>query len=267
MKHFFMVLFLLNFLVCGCASVDNNIKVHYDYNTNTASENDYGEHILKGYPSTDGTILSREGYVLCHDNQKKVADWVSYHLTDEYLVKNVERTDDFRADQELPVVQRSELEDYKGSGYDRGHLAPAGDMTRNHTTMSESFLLSNMAPQIGAGFNRGIWRALETKVRKWAEEKKNLYVITGPVYEDKIGTIGENNVEIPSHFYKIVISQQEPEVDAIAFILPNEKNPTSMLPQFITTIDNIEEKTGLDFLNEMEDSIEDVVESRKAEMW
>lgn len=211
-------------------------------------------------------MLYREGYVACHDNNKKVADWVSYHLTESHLVKNIDRTDDFRPDPDLPCGQRSELADYADSGYDRGHLAPAGDMTRSRRVMSESFLLSNMAPQVGVGFNRGIWKKLEEDVREWAREKKNLYVITGPIYESDCGTIGHSRVAVPTYFYKIVVSCGN-EIDAIAFILPNEKNPDGRLPEFITTIDEIERLTGLDFLSGLEDCIEGRIEAKKAEMW
>lgn len=256
--------FFLALLVFGCVSIREADRYVQPI---PAKES---EHIFYGCPSTDCTILYREGYVLCHDNDKKVADWVSYHLADKYLVKNAERTDDFRADNDLAEGERSELEDYKGSGYDRGHLAPAGDMTRSKKIMSESFLLSNMAPQVGVGFNRGIWKVLEKNVRDWAEEREDIYVITGPIYaESEYDTIGPNEVAVPTHFYKTAISgsPEENNLDAIAFILPNEKNSSSLLPEFITTIDDVEEKTNLDFLHELDDTVEDELEAEKTEMW
>lgn len=195
LRDFISVLFFVFFL-SGCATLQHPTTIPF-------SAQRYSEHILYGYPGTDGTLLYRKGYMLDHDNNKKVASWVSYHLADVYLVKNVPRSDDFRPDPDLPKDQRSELSDYKNSGYDRGHLAPAEDMRRDKQTESESFYLSNMAPQIGAGFNRGIWKQLETKVRKWAKQRKNIYVMAGPIYE-KSGykTIGKNKVAVPTHFYK-----------------------------------------------------------------
>lgn len=251
------------FLLSGCLA---NKKTDFS----PRERGTVSEHVLFGYPGTEGTILNREGYVLCHNNKKKVADWASYHLTSEYLIKRTDRTDDFRPDLDLPEGQRSELEDYRGSGYDRGHLVPARDMARSRKTMSESFLLSNMAPQIGHGFNRGIWRVLEEKVRNWTQEKRNVYVITGPVYEGDYATIGPDEVAVPPYFYKIVVSccaEEGAPLDAIAFILPNKSNPDDMFPEFITTIDEIEKKTGLDFLHELNDRVEDKLEARKAEMW
>ncbi len=94
----------------------------------------------------------------------------------------IPRTEDFRVDHDLSQGSRSKLKDYKGSGFDRGHLAPAGAMKWDDRAMSESFLLSNMAPQVGSSFNRHIWKSLEGKVRKWTKKKGELYVVTGPVY-------------------------------------------------------------------------------------
>jgi len=259
---FLLILFLVS-LLSGCATVQRPSRTSF-------SSQRYGEHILYGYPGTKGTLLYRKGYVLDHDNSKKVASWVSYHLAGSHLVKNVPRSDDFRPDPNLPKGQRSELEDYENSGYDRGHLAPAEDMRRDRETESETFLLSNIAPQVGIGFNRAVWKELESKVRIWAKERRNIYVITGPIYNGlDQKTIGPNKVAVPSHFYKIVISSTETGqgLDAIAFIIPNKKSPNGILPQFITTIDEIESETGLDFLHELDDTLEENIESKKAEMW
>ena len=256
----FIALFLI-----GCASTPRSTV-----SSRLEKGPSFTEHILYGYPSTAGTILYRKGYVLDHDNDKKVATWVSYHLTDKYLVQNVERTDDFRPDPDLPKGQRSELIDFVKSGYDRGHLAPAEDMRRDMQTESESFLLSNMSPQVGAGFNNGIWKSLEAKVRDWAEQRKNTYVITGPIYNtSNYDTIGPNKVAVPTAFYKIVVScdHDGKNLDTIAFILPNKSIPSNMLVNYITTIDEIEKQTGLDFLHDLRDDVENALEAKKSAMW
>ena len=239
------------------------------------------EHLIYGYPGTTGTILYRKGYVLSHDNAKKVASWVSYHLTDTYLVQNVPRSNDFRPDPDLPKGQRSETKDYKKSGYDLGHLAPAEDMRRDAQTESETFLLSNMSPQVGLGFNRRIWKNLETKVRNWAKKRQNIYVITGPIYSHtkdfgvgiyaakKYPTIGPNKVAVPSHFYKIVVAvpPKGVTIDAIAFIMPNKDLGSTSIQSYITTIDEVERETGLNFLRGLPDPIERKLEADKAELW
>lgn len=249
-------------LLTGCVTVQRPIETSFP-------KQQYNEHILYGYPSTTGTILIRKGYVLDHDNNKKVATWVSYHLTDKYLVQNVKRTDDFRPDLDLPKGQRSELIDYDHSSYDRGHLCPAEDMRRDLQTESETFLLSNMAPQVGVGFNRGIWKDLESKIRNWAKQRKDIYVITGPIFENQYyKTIGPNKVAVPMSFYKIIIScAPNSDLDTITFIIPNKQIPTADLSIYITTIDEVEKKTGLDFLHDLDDQIENKLEMKKAQLW
>lgn len=90
---------------------------------------------------------------------------MQYELSADELDGTASRSDDFRADSSIPFGYRAELDDYSGSGFDRGHMAPAGDMKRSRKVMSESFFLSNMSPQVGIGFNRHIWKNLEEAVR------------------------------------------------------------------------------------------------------
>lgn len=266
----FLWLFILIFLVSGCAS-SAKLTSKSAVLSSRVKRADDNEHILFGYPGHEKIVLYRKGYVLGYNAEKKIADWVSYHFTDVYCVRNVGRTDDFRADPDLLPGQRAELGDYKGSGYDRGHLAPAADMARDEQIMSESFLLSNMAPQVGAGFNRGIWKKLEEQVRGWVQQRKNMYVFTGSIFSDPehYNTIGSNKVAVPTHFYKIVVSCTEAgnNLDAIAFILPNQQNPDEKLPKFITSIDEIERVTGLNFMAELDLYTQAKLEAKKAEMW
>lgn len=264
-KVFTITLFLfLSIIFYSCQTAPPSITPPTDPDNAllTPIEN---EHILYGFPSIDCQILYRSGYVLCQDVITKTADWASYHLTDKYLVSMVNRTDDFRADPELPLGKRAELLDYRESGYDRGHLVPAADMARNLQSMSESFLLSNMAPQIPS-FNRGIWKVLEDKVRTLTKDKKELYIITGTLFLDSSvqRTVGLNKVGVPSHFYKILITgirERPASLEAVAFIIPNAFFPSDQLKSFIVTIDKVEEKSGLDFLNELDDNLENSLEA------
>ena len=166
MRKSIPIFLLALFLLFGCSTAKSKAVKAKAQSVRT----NYGENILYGYPSNACAILNRKGYTLCYNSARKVADWTSYHLTDTYLVDNVPRSNDFRPDPDLPEEQRAELSDYKGSGYDRGHLVPAEDMRRDQQTESETFLLSNMSPQVGKGFNQGIWKNLEAKVRNWARE-------------------------------------------------------------------------------------------------
>ncbi|MEO2055330.1 MAG: DNA/RNA non-specific endonuclease [Nitrospira sp.] len=216
------------------------------------------EHLKFGVPSNEPVLLCRTGYALSHDSKLKVADWVIYHLTRRKVAGRHPRIDRFRSDPDLGKENRATLNDYRKSGYDRGHMAPAGSMKWDARAMSESFLLSNIVPQVGAGFNRGIWRVLEERVRKWTTERGELYIITGPIFEGPPKTIGKNNVAVPSHFFKIIFDPIQIEV--IAFVMPNRRLETKDLPKQITSVDAIEGRTGLDFLSRLEDGIEERIE-------
>ncbi|MDZ7792136.1 MAG: DNA/RNA non-specific endonuclease [Spirochaetia bacterium] len=125
--------------------------------------------------------MRHTGYTLSYSEEHEQAEWVAYKLTIEELQGDVERTDNFREDKKVDTETAS-LSDYRGSGYDRGHLAPAADFSWSEEAMSDTFYLSNMSPQ-KPGFNRGIWRSLESQVREWAIRDKALLVVTGPVFE------------------------------------------------------------------------------------
>lgn len=224
-----------------------------------------GQHLDKGMPSTNSDqFLCRDGYAVGYNYDTKNADWVAYHVTAESVNITNKRSNSFKEDTEMPDYARSTLADYKGSGYDRGHLAPSATMDFTRESMKQSFLMSNMSPQL-PGFNRVGWRVLEEHVRDLANEYNELYVVTGPIYEGNEGAIG-NGVVIPSAFYKVIL---DPSFDeAIAFIVPHRDVSSSELANFITTIDEVERQTGLDFFAQTPDSIEDNMESVKwEEMW
>ncbi|MFZ3421221.1 DNA/RNA non-specific endonuclease [Vibrio harveyi] len=224
-----------------------------------------GQHLDKGMPSTNSDqFLCRDGYAVGYNYDTKNADWVAYHITAESVNITNKRSNSFKEDTEMPDYARSTLADYKGSGYDREHLAPSATMDFTRESMKQSFLMSNMSPQL-PGFNRVGWRVLEEHVRDLANEYNELYVVTGPIYQGNEGTIG-NGVVIPSAFYKVIL---DPSFDeAIAFIVPHRDVSSSELANFITTIDEVERQTGLDFFAQTPDSIEDNMESVKwEEMW
>ena len=129
--------------------------------------------------NTNEIIINPTGYSLVYVEAYEQSKWVAYNLTEEETNKLYQRTNKFIIDSEVSTGTAND-NDYKGAGYDRGHLAPASDMGYSSTTMTESFYYSNMSPQV-PGFNRGIWKNLEELVRTWAVENKNVYVITGPV--------------------------------------------------------------------------------------
>ena len=174
---------------------------------------------------------------------------------------------------------RAEKSDYKGSGFDQGHQAPAADFKSSQQMTDESFLLSNMAPQVGLSFNRGIWAHLEEQVRKWLDTRSRLIVITGPVYDApdifepevraipklKAGQEGAERVTVPAAFYKIVFDPENGR--AIAFLMPNKKLSKRKPSEFRTSIADIEERTGIDFFTTLSKRRQRVLESSVAPMW
>lgn len=212
-------------------------------------------NLSSGYPltTTTDTIRSYKGFDLGYNEQFEQASWVAYVLTRGEIESGyVDRTNNFRPDSTIATGSAS-LKDYRGSGFDRGHLAPAGDMKWNQIAMSESFLMSNMSPQ-APSFNRGIWKRLEEHVRSWAIEKDSLYVITGPVLEPIDSFIGENEVGVPGLYFKVLVDLSPPNHDFIAFLLPNTGSSDD-LDDYAITVDSLEVITGYDFFASAPDQL------------
>ena len=204
-------------------------------------------------------ITKHIGYTLSYNENHEQANWVAYQLTKEETTKRVNRTNRFISD---PAISSGSAEnsDYQGNGYDRGHLAPAADMSWSQRTMDESFLFSNMSPQ-DPGFNRGIWKKLEELCRSWAIENNAIYIVTGPVLTNNLPTIGQNKVSIPSYYYKIILDYDGPEKKAIGFIMPNKPSKNE-LASYAVSIDSIEHLTGINFFPLLNDLIEERIESK-----
>ena len=226
------------------------------------------------HKASDHQIRNFEHYSLCYRESYEQAEWSAYCLTEEELVKNAKRSDDFRSDPEITTGSATPA-DYKKSGYDRGHLSPAADFAFDEKAMSETFYMSNMSPQKG-GLNRGIWKDLEAEVRLWAKNFGRVYVVSGPILEkpaEEYQTIGENQVAVPEFYYKVILAplyadeadKATPEdaesVIALGFIFPNEKCEGS-LDDYQVTVNEVESRTGLDFFSLLEDSIENEVEGK-----
>jgi len=207
--------------------------------------------------STTDEIVKHTFYTISFSKKDKQAEWVAYLLTRSMLTGQSERGNNFRPDPDVPSGS-AQLSDYSKSGYDRGHLCPAGDMTFSDQAMSETFYLSNMSPQEPA-FNRGIWKSLESLVREWAEEEDSIYIVTGGILSESKGTIGQDRVTVPSRFYKVIYDLTG-EKKMIAFILPNEKG-TKPLQNYVVTVDSVQKITGINFFYCLPDSIQNKLEN------
>ncbi len=211
--------------------------------------------------STTNQIIEHPYFALSYNEKHEQAEWVMYELDIPRLKHHVERTDDFRKD---PLVKSGSAspDDYRGSGYDRGHLAAASDMAFTAQAMTNTFLMSNMCPQ-APKFNRGIWRELEELTRNWARQNSHIYVVTGPVLNGGTSkeVIGKRNrVTVPGLFYKVLFHKGKNHSKAIAFLMPNEASEEPV-EKFATSIDQIELFTGIDFFPNLPDRLEEQLES------
>lgn len=239
----------------------------------------FGQPLHDSLPAAVGVASPPDWILVCHGGQvaafnpaHNVSDWVAYRLRREDLLNPVaERKDSFRGDVRIPENHRVVKSDYRRSGYDRGHLAPAAAMKWSADAMRDSFLMTNIAPQVGAGFNQHIWKVLERRMRRWACRRGTLYVVTGPLYETRpiprIAYDGNEDgvddngvlVDVPSHYFKLAVDPDR--MEAIAFVLPNRRLKTGDLPKYLSSIDDIEARSRLDVLAALWDGAEQAVES------
>ena len=217
------------------------------------------DNLSFGIPGKADCIVDREGFALGYIEYHEQPAWVIYKLTRaEVQTQVARRTNRFREDPEVPTGSATNA-DYRKSGYDRGHLAPAADMAFSVQTMADSFFFSNMSPQVPA-FNRGIWKRLEEQVRKFALHEGEIMVVTGPVLpKEKSITIGNNKVTVPDRYYKVVYDLTPPQ-KMIGFIIPNNGS-TRPLQDFAVTVDAVEKETGLNFFSLVPRQEQDRLES------
>ena len=202
-------------------------------------------------------VIRHTGYTVSYNAETKIPNWVAWTLTPERFEETVSRYDKFLPDPEVahPVT----TEDYKRSGYDRGHLCPAGDNKWDREAMIESFYMTNICPQ-HHNLNRGDWNELEQKCRKWVKKDSCLYIVTGPIFYDrKPQTIGEHKVAVPDAFFKVILSLHK-RPKAIGFIYKNNEG-NNPLDSYVNTVDEVERITGIDFFPALPDDIEKAVEA------
>ena len=209
--------------------------------------------------NSNDEIISHSYFTLSYNENHEQANWVAYKLT-RNMIENgsYSRTNNYRPDYKVKNSS-SQLSDYKYSDYDKGHLCPASDMKISKTGMSESFFMSNISPQ-NPSFNKGIWKTLEGTVRTWAINNEEIYIVTGPILTNVMGSIGSNSVSVPKYFYKVILAYNQPEIKGIGFIIENKKGELS-LTSYAVSIDDVEKITGIDFFPLLPDEIENHVES------
>jgi len=207
--------------------------------------------------STTDQIISHDHYTLSYNERYEQAEWVAYELKKEHLTNTNRKRPYFIQDRKV-TSKSAHYKNYKNSGYSKGHLCPAGDRKFSEGAFNETFLTSNISPQ-KLTFNAGIWNRLEQKTRYWASKERKLYVVTGGVLNENLPTIGTEKVGVPKYFYKILFDNTEPEVKAIAFLIPHQESKKPLY-EFVVSIDRIELLTGLDFFPDLPDTVENSLE-------
>ena len=198
--------------------------------------------------SSTGEIVNHSFYTLSYNEPYEQAEWVAYILDASHLTY-VDRKRPYFIEDPYVSSKSADWRNYKGSGYNRGHLVPAGDRRFSEQAYNETFYTSNISPQ-NREFNAGIWNDLEQQTRRWAKKYGRLYVYTGGILTKGLTEIGDEDVDVPDYFYKIIIRKSDTKINAIAFVMPNSPQAKS-LPEFVTSIDDIESRTGINFFYEL----------------
>lgn len=256
---FFLVLiFMMSFLFKFVKQSVGKEEISVQYEIPEASELEERYFIPS---NSTGQLVHHRYYSLSYNEEYEQAEWVAYPLTKKSIqIPNVKRTDGFSAD---PAVLTHTLapDDYRNTGYTKGHLVPAGDMAFNDEAMEESFLMSNASPQLES-FNKGIWNQLEMQVRDWAYKFERLYVVTGPVLTPASSVINISSLHVPPAFYKVILDIDGKDQKGVGFIIPQNYDSNS-IKDYMVSIDEVEDITGFNFYNTLIDQeLQHQLESR-----
>lgn len=214
--------------------------------------------VVGGKTEPDANLIYYTGHTVCFNPQKHIPNWVSWELTKDETMGGVGRYNKFYADENVPGC--AETYDYSYSGYDRGHMAPAGDMKWNPLAMKESFCMTNICPQ-AKSLNTGAWKTVEEKCRGWAVADGRVVVVCGPVMDPTpVEYIGDTRVWVPRRFFKVVLAPDANPPRALGFIMPNAKVEGGM-DATVCTVDEVEKVTGYDFFYTLPDDVERQVEA------
>lgn len=211
--------------------------------------------------STADQNVHHQNYSLSYSEPHEQAEWVAYELKASHLSTINHQRPYFEIDKAIKTGA-AHWRNYKNSGYDRGHLCPAGDRRFSKEAYDETFLTSNISPQEHE-FNAGVWNRLEQKVRYWAKKNDGVYVVTGAILTHGLKTIGEEAVAVPQQFYKIILAETNGNYKVLAFLL-DHKDSDLPLYKFVVSVDDIESLTGIDFFSKLDDAIENRLEASRS---
>ncbi len=200
-------------------------------------------------------LVEYTGFNVSFNADLHIPNYVVYELTRSEVQGEEPRSNKFLCDERVKGCPTTT--DYTGSGYDRGHMAPAADMKWSKQAMKESFYLTNICPQ-NHSLNSGGWKRLEEKVRAWADRDSAIIVISGPLLDGPVSRLA-SGVAVPTGFFKVVLAPFVSPVRAIAFVYKNEGGQKKVELQ-ATSVDEVEQLTGFDFFSSLPDDIETEIE-------
>lgn len=206
-------------------------------------------------------LIVHEGYIVSYNSGLRLPNWVFYYLDRERASGTVPRESGYYPD---PLVEgkQADNEDYRRSGWDRGHMVPAGDMKWSSQAMLESCYFTNICPQNNK-LNGGDWRILEEKCRSLTYSYSSICISCGPIVgSGKFGTIGLNKVVIPDAFFKVLLGEKGGNIYSIGFIFPNEDCYETSVRDYACSVNDVEELTGIDFYSSLPDEAEELIESQ-----
>lgn len=266
MKNKYLHIYSIALLLVGiCFSCNRNQVVENSVLDDTSVNNEVDNSqsnpnkVFDFLPSsTTNQIIKHTYYTLSYNEKFEQAEWVAYELKKSYVRNNHFQRPFFIEDPKV-LTGSADWRNYKNSGYDKGHLCPAGDMEFDLNAYNDTFFTSNISPQIH-DFNDGVWNRLEQKVRYWSVKYDGIYVVTGGVLQNSLETIGKENVSVPKYFYKVLLSNSGNKIKMIAFLVLNEPSDKALY-NFVVSVDSIEKLTGIDFFPKLDDKIEVKLES------
>lgn len=210
-----------------------------------------------GLPQKTDQMLCKRAFLVGYSSKTKTPVWTIERMGRGRIpISRGGESGSFSEDTAIPAGVRSLLADYEGSGYDRGHLVAAGNHVDDPEALAETYLLSNIAPQVGPGFNRGIWRSLEEAVRNYAQCTNDLLIVTGVYFAEdrtKMKTIGDGRVGVPLGFYKVLLEPSAGRM--IAFLAKNEAYRGATVASLVTSVDEVERASGQDFFDQLPTSV------------
>lgn len=211
--------------------------------------------------STNGALVKHDHFMLSYNEAYEQAEWVAYILKKSHLTYDDRKRPYFIEDPKVKT-KSADWRNYKGSGYDRGHLCPAGDRRFSEFAYNETFYTSNISPQ-DRDFNAGIWNRLEMQVRRWAKNYDEIFVVTGGVLEKGLNEIGDEDVAVPKYYYKIVAKGTKENLKVLAFLIPNRES-SEALQNYVVPVDRVEKITGLDFFEQLTNNKESELERKSS---